>query len=81
VELVVVVEVVVVVATVPFVLASSPIAFHVAPDASPSIVAASELAFQSSCLPSAAVAASERQQLDLSQLVEGLEDSFMIVVG
>ena len=41
------VEVVVVVAAVPVVLLSSPIAFPVVPDASPGVLAASELAFPS----------------------------------
>jgi hypothetical protein len=54
VELVVMVEVVVVATVVPVVLVSSLVAFPVAPDASPGILAASELAFQSLCSPSAA---------------------------
>ena len=55
-------EVVVVVASAPFVLASSPLASPAFPDASPGVLASSELAFHSSCLPSA----SKRQPLDLS---------------
>jgi hypothetical protein len=73
---VVVLEVVVVVAAVPVVLVSSlnafpvvPDAFPVVPDASPGFLAASELAFQSLCSPFVAAGASERQLLDLSQLV------------
>jgi hypothetical protein len=62
----VVVEVVVVVAAFPVVLASSPASF--------------EPAFHSSCLPSTVASASERQPLDLSQLVEDSEDSFLVVV-
>jgi hypothetical protein len=57
---VVVVEVVVVVAAFPVTLVSSPVAFPAVPDASPGVLAASELAFQSLCSPSAAAAASER---------------------
>jgi hypothetical protein len=66
VELVVVVEVVVIVATVPVILVSSPVSFLAVPDASPSVLAASELSIQSLCLPFAAAATSERQLLDLS---------------
>jgi hypothetical protein len=55
------VEVVVVVAAVLVVLASSPIAFPGAPRASPNVLATSELAFQSWCSPFAAAAASKRQ--------------------
>jgi hypothetical protein len=51
VELVVVVEVVVVVVVVPTVLASSLDAFPAVPDAFLSVLASSELAFRSSCLP------------------------------
>jgi hypothetical protein len=71
----------VVVVAFPVVLASSPDAFPAAPSASPGVLAASELAFQSLCLPSAAPFASERQPLDLSQPVEGSEDSFLVVVA
>jgi hypothetical protein len=79
---VVVVEVVVVVPVVLVVLVSSDVAFPVVPDASPSVLAASELAFQSLCSPFAAAVASERQLLNPSQPVEGLvEDSSMDVVG
>jgi hypothetical protein len=63
---VVVVEIVVVVAAVPFLLASPPLASLAFPDASPGVLASSELAFHSSCLPSAVASASERQPLDLS---------------
>jgi hypothetical protein len=80
VELVVVEEVVVVVVSFPIVITSSLDAFPAVPDASPGVLASSELAFHSSCLPSAAASASERQSLDLSQLVEDSEDSFLVVV-
>jgi hypothetical protein len=80
VELVVVVEVVVVVATFPAVLASSLNAFPAVLDASPSVLASSELAFHSLCLPSTATSASEMQPLDLSQYVEDSKDSFLVVV-
>ena len=53
-------EVVVVVAVFPVILASSLDAFPAVPDASPGVLASSELAFDSSCLPSAAAAAYER---------------------
>jgi hypothetical protein len=55
---VVVVEVVVVVAIVPVVLVSSLVAFPTAPDASPGVLTASELAFQSLCSPFAAACSS-----------------------
>jgi hypothetical protein len=76
VELVVVVEVVVVVAAFPAVLASSLDAFPTVPDVFPGVLASSELAFRSSCLPSA----SERQPPDLFRPVEDSEDSFLVVV-
>jgi hypothetical protein len=76
----VVVEEVVVVATVPFVLASSPLSSPAFPNASPGILASFELAFHSSCLPSVLAFASERQPLDLSQPVEDYEDSFLVVL-
>jgi hypothetical protein len=50
---------------VPVVLVSSPAAFPDAPGASPDVLVASELAFQSWCSPFAATAASERQLLGL----------------
>jgi hypothetical protein len=62
----VVVEAVVVVAAIPIVLASSPLASPTFPDTSPGVLASSELAFHSSCLPSVVAFASERQPLDLS---------------
>jgi hypothetical protein len=80
VELVVVVEVVVVVVVAPIALSSSPDTFPTFPDASPGVLASSELAFHSSCLPSAIASASERQPLDLSQSVEDSVDSFLVVV-
>jgi hypothetical protein len=50
--------------------------------ASPDVLVAFALAFPSWCLPIAAAAASEWQQRDLFQLVEGLaEDSSLVVVG
>ena len=55
-------EVVVVVAIAPTTLASSPDTFPAFPDASHGVLVSSELAFHSSCLPSA----SKRQPLDLS---------------
>jgi hypothetical protein len=62
----VVVEVVVVVAAIPIVLASSPLASPAFPNASPGVLASSELAFHSSCLPSAVAFASKRQPPYLS---------------
>jgi hypothetical protein len=74
--------VVVVIAAIPIVLLSSPVAFPTAPHASPVILAASELVFPSYCLPSTAATASERQLLDPSQSVKGLvEDSSLVVDG
>jgi hypothetical protein len=80
VELLVVVEVVVVVDAVPIIPASSPLASPTFLDASSGALASSELAFHSSSLSSAVASASERQPLDLSQLVEDSEDSFLVVV-
>jgi hypothetical protein len=65
VELVVVVEVVVVVVAIPVILASSSVAFLVAPGASPDVLVAFVPTFPSWCLPFPAAAASERQQHDL----------------
>ena len=79
-KLLVVVEVVRVVAVVPTILASSLDAFPAVPAASPGVLPSSEPPFHSSCLPSAAASASERQPLDLSQPVEDSEDSFLFVV-
>jgi hypothetical protein len=62
------------------VLASSPLPSSAFPDASPGVLTSFELAFHSSCLPSAVASASERQPLDLSQPVEDSEDSFLVVV-
>jgi hypothetical protein len=56
----------VVLAAFPIVLASSLDTFLVVLDASPSVLASSELAFLSSCLPSVVASASERQPMDLS---------------
>ena len=71
-----------VVDVVPIALVSSSVTFPTVPDASPGVLASSELAFQSLCLPSAVAAASERQLLGLSQPVEGsLQDSSLVVVG
>jgi hypothetical protein len=64
----------VVVAAFPIFLASSPLASPAFPDASPGVLASSKFASHSSCLPSAATSTSERQPLDLSQLVEDSED-------
>jgi hypothetical protein len=47
----------------------------------PGVLASSELAFHSSCSPSAVASASEQQPLDLFQPVEDSEDSFLVVVG
>ena len=74
------VEVVVVVAAFPVVLASSPLASPAFPDASPGVLASFEPACHSLCLPSAVAFAFERRPLDLSQQVEDLEDSFFIAV-
>jgi hypothetical protein len=82
VELLVVVEVVVVVAAVPVVPAWVPVAFLAAPNASPDVLIASELASLSWCLPFAAATAFERQLLDLLQPVEGsVVDSSLVEVG
>jgi hypothetical protein len=56
----------VVVAAIPIVLASSPLASPAFPNASPGVLASSELAFHSSCLPSAVAFASKRQPPYLS---------------
>jgi hypothetical protein len=83
----VVVEVVVLVVPVVLgaflgILASFPIIFLAAPGISPDVLVAFVLAFLSWCLPFAAAAASERQQRDLFQPVEGLvEDSSLVVIG
>ena len=77
-----VVVAVVVVVAVPVVLILSNVAFPAAPVASPDVLVTSELAFPAWCLPFAAAAASEWQQRDLYQPVEGLvEDSSLVVVG
>jgi hypothetical protein len=55
----------VVVATVPVVLVSSPIAFPATHGASPDVLVSFVLAFQSWCLPFVIAAASERQPQDL----------------
>jgi hypothetical protein len=78
--LVVVVEEVVVVAAFPVVLASSLDAFPTVPNAFPGVLASSELAFRSSCLPSIVASASKRQPPDLFWPVEDFEDSFLVVV-
>ena len=70
-----------VVVAVPTVLASFLNASPTVPDTFLGVLASSEFAFRSSCLPFAAASASERQPLDLSQPVEDLEDSFLVVVG
>jgi hypothetical protein len=80
VELVVVVEALVVVATAPFALASFPPAFPAFPDTSSGVLASFEPTCHSLCLPSAVASAFERRPLDLSQQVEDLEDSFFIAV-
>ena len=54
------VEVVVVVAAVPIILVSSPVAFPVILGASPDVLVASELAYQLWCLSFAIAAAFER---------------------
>jgi hypothetical protein len=59
-------EVVVVVASTPFVLASSPLASPAFPNVSLGVLASFEPTSHSSCLPSAVASASERQPLDLS---------------
>jgi hypothetical protein len=80
VELVVVVEVVVVVVVFPVVLASSLDAFPVDPSEFPGVLASSELAFRSSCLPFVVAPVSRWQPLDLFWPVEDLEDLFLVVV-
>ena len=60
------------------VLVSFLVVFPVVPCASPDVLVAFALAFLSWCLPIATVAASERQQLDRFQPVEG---SSLVVVG
>ena len=69
-----------VVAATPFILASFPPAFPAFPDASPGVLASSEFASHSSCLPYFVASASKLQPLDMSQLVEDLEDSFLLDV-
>jgi hypothetical protein len=78
VEVVVVVVVPAVLGAFLGVLASFPVVFPVVPGASPDVLVAFALAFLSWCLPIATVAASERQQLDRFQPVEG---SSLVVVG
>jgi hypothetical protein len=69
----------VVVAAIPVVPARFPVVF---PAASPNVPGGFVLAFPSWCLPFAVAAASERQQQDLFQSVEGLaKDSSLVVVG
>jgi hypothetical protein len=64
------------------VLASFSIIFPTAPSASPVVLNTFALAFPSWCLLIVAAAASERQQQDLIQHLEGLaEDSSLVVVG
>jgi hypothetical protein len=77
---VVVEEALVVVAAAPFVLASFPLASPSFTDATPGVLASFEPASHSLCLPSAVASAFERQPLDLSQLVEDSEDSFLVAV-
>jgi hypothetical protein len=78
----VVVVVVVDCAAILVVLVSSPITFPAVPGASPDVLAASELAYQSWCFPFAAAATSERQPQDLLQPVEGsVEDPSLFAVG
>jgi hypothetical protein len=76
----VVVEALVVITAAPFALASFPPASPTFPDASPGVLASFEPACHSLCLASAIASASERQPLDLSQPVEDLEDSFLVVI-
>jgi hypothetical protein len=57
----VVVEVVLVVAFVPVIPTSSPVTSFAVPGAFPSVLTSFEYAFHSSCLPSIAASASERQ--------------------
>jgi hypothetical protein len=72
---------VVVVAVVPVILVSSLVASPAAPGASPVVLVTSELAYLSWCSTFAAVAASERQLLDLLQPVESsVEDSSQVEV-
>ena len=69
-----------VVAAFPVILASSLDAFVVIPNAFPSVLALSELAICSLCLPFAVAPASEWQPLDLFRPLEDSEDSFLVVV-
>jgi hypothetical protein len=72
----------VVVAVVPVVPARFPVTFPAALGTSPDVPDGFALAFPSWCWPFATAAASEWQQQDLFQPVEGLvEDSSLIVVG
>ena len=70
----------VVVVVAPIALASFPVACPAFPDASPGILASSELAFHPLCLPSVVASTFERQPLDLSSLVEDSEHSFLVGV-
>jgi hypothetical protein len=75
-----VVEVMVVVVVFPTILVLSLDASPAVPDASPGVLASSDFAFRSSCLPFVVVPAFRRQPQDLSQPAEDLEDSFLFVV-
>jgi hypothetical protein len=64
------------------VLSSFTVVFPTVPGTSPDVLVTLALAFPSWCLPFAAAAASERQQHDRYQPVEGsVEDSSLVVVG
>ena len=72
----------VVVAAVLVVPDGFPVAFLAAPGASPDVPDGFALAFSSWCWAFTASAASERQQWDLFQPVEGsVKDSSLVVVG
>jgi hypothetical protein len=75
-----VVEVVVVVVAVPTVLASFLNASPTVPDTFLGVLASSEFAFRSSCLPFVVAPISAWQPLDLFRPVEDSEDSFLVVV-
>ena len=69
-----------VVVSFPIVITSSLDAFPAVPDASPGVLASSEFAFRSSCLPFVVAPISAWQPLDLFRPVEDSEDSFLVVV-
>ena len=69
-----------VVVAVSTVLASFLDASPTVPDAFPGVLASSEFAFCSSCMPFVVAPVSARQPLDLFRPVENSDESFLVVV-